>query len=140
MAENGKKKMPEGRPFTKGVSGNPGGRPKGIASSARRILEDAAKQDAAVRAGIESGPDVLTRFWLNTMADSNADIRIRLAASELLADRAYGKAPMFAPVEGEDPLGLDEEAIHAAVAEFRAQVIRLAPASDTGEAAPRNGS
>ena len=48
----------------------------------------------------------------------------RLEASRLLADRGWGKAPTFAAIEEEDPLGL--EAMEQAAEEFRAKIVRLA--------------
>ncbi len=68
-------KRPRGRPFPKGVSGNPGGRPKSD-PVVKEILK-AASPDAA-RTLVE---------LLNSEKDS-----IRLAAAQDILDRTQGKA------------------------------------------------
>ena len=60
--------------FTKGKSGNPGGRPKMPAEVREMLL---AKANEAVQ--------VITKFL------SDSDPRVALKAAELLLDRAYGK-------------------------------------------------
>jgi hypothetical protein len=60
-----------GTPFAKGKSGNPGGRPKGIAAKAREHTDKAIE---VLAAGLDS-----------------EDERIRLTAAEKLLDRGYGK-------------------------------------------------
>jgi hypothetical protein len=51
----------------------------------------------------------LVRFWLGILEDEGARARTAVReASRLLADQGWGKAPAFAPVEAEDPLGLEE--------------------------------
>jgi hypothetical protein len=42
------------------------------------------------------------------MVDESAKMSERLEASRLLADRGWGKAADFKPIEDEDPLGLSE--------------------------------
>lgn len=86
-----------GRPFRPGQSGNPSGRPKGLASATRDVLKQA----------VEDGEDsalALARFWASVMSDPAAKMEHRLEASRLLADRGWGKAPQFAPIEDADPL------------------------------------
>ena len=73
--EQATKAKPRGRPFPKGVSGNPGGRPKTI-PEVKEILK-AASPDAA-RTLVE---------LLNSEKDS-----IRLAAAQDILDRTQGKA------------------------------------------------
>ncbi len=69
------KKKPRGRPFPKGASGNPGGRPKELA----HIKEMARSHtESAIAALVE----VLTN------SDKGAE---RVAAAQALLDRAWGK-------------------------------------------------
>jgi hypothetical protein len=49
----------------------------------------------------------------------------------LLADRGWGKAPAFAPVEDKDPLDLN--AAEQAAERFTAEVLRLVAAGETEE-------
>jgi hypothetical protein len=66
-----------GRPFEKGQSGNPGGRPKGIAARAREATGDGAALIAYLVAVVENP------------AERTAD---RLEAAKLLLDRGWGRA------------------------------------------------
>lgn len=79
------------KPFQPGQSGNPSGRPKGVARQFREL--------------INNDPTQIAHWLLEIAADPKAKDRIT-AIREYL-DRAYGKAPAFAPVEGENPLDLD---------------------------------
>jgi Family of unknown function (DUF5681) len=98
------------RPFPKGVSGNPSGRPKGLAKATRELVgEDGVS---------------LVRFWLSIVEDENARTTDRLEASRLLAERGWGKAAAFAVVEDTDPLGLEDAEL--AAGELRAEIVRLA--------------
>jgi hypothetical protein len=56
--------------------------------------------------------------------------RDRLEASQLLADRGWGKVANFEPVEG-DPLGLEDA--ERAAEEFCAAILRLAPSEPEAE-------
>jgi hypothetical protein len=78
------------RPWKPGQSGNPAGRPKGIASQARDLIGD--------------DPAQLLDVFLAIARDDDAKPADRIAAAERYLDRAYGKAPAYAPVEGGDPL------------------------------------
>ena len=69
-----------GRPFQRGTSGNPGGRPK-----ATHSIQELARHHT-----IEA-LDVLVQIMLNERAPPNA----RVAAANALLDRAYGKPPTF---------------------------------------------
>jgi uncharacterized protein DUF5681 len=90
--------------FRKGQSGNPGGRPKGLARITRELLGDDG--EAAVRflaAVMDGGP----------LPDGAVpSVSERITAAKLLIERGWGRAPEFAPVEDRDPLELrggDEE-------------------------------
>ena len=101
--------------FPKGVSGNLGGRPQGLARATRELVG-------------EDGM-ALAELWWNIARDETRRDSDRLEASRLLADRGWGKSPAYAAIEEGDPLGLD--AAETAAQEFRAKILRLAedPAS-----------
>jgi uncharacterized protein DUF5681 len=99
-----------GRPFRPGQSGNPGGRPKGLAKATRELV------------GQDGLP--LVELWWSIAQDPMRRDSDRLEASRLLADRGWGKAANFERLEG-DPLGLVDA--EAAAEEFRAAILRLAP-------------
>ena len=73
-------KKPRGKPFAKGQSGNPSGRPKTTPEQ-----QDAL---AAIRALAPSAPAVL----LAIMNDERAAAAARLRAVEIVLERTYGKA------------------------------------------------
>ena len=100
-----------GKGFRPGQSGNPGGRPKGLAKATRELVG-------------EDGM-VLVELWLQIALDPMRRDADRLRASELLADRGWGKAAAFQPIEADDPLGL--EALEEGAAEFRRRILQLAP-------------
>lgn len=78
------------KPWAKGQSGNPAGRPKGLAS--------------AVKA--RTSPEEIVEGFLSVALDPRAKPSERIAAWRELADRGWGKAPAFAAIEGADPLEL----------------------------------
>jgi hypothetical protein len=81
-----------GKGFELGRSGNPGGRPKGLAKATRDLVG-------------EDGM-ALAQLWLQIAMDPMRRDTDRLRASELLADRGWGKPAAFQPIEEDDPLGL----------------------------------
>jgi hypothetical protein len=95
--------------FPKGVSGNLGGRPQGLAKATRELVG-------------EDGM-ALAQFWWSTVQDETRRDRDRLEASKLLADRGWGKTAVYEPQEG-DPLDL--AVLEGAAEEFRRNVLRLA--------------
>lgn len=117
-----------GRPFEPGKSGNPGGRPKGLAKTVREVLGRAAKEG-------EDASIILAEFWANVMADPNAKMEHRIKASELLADRGWGKAPQYAPIEDEDPLDLSAERTSALAQEMDKRIDEVARRRQMREAA-----
>jgi Family of unknown function (DUF5681) len=90
--------------FRKGQSGNPGGRPKGLARITRELLGDDG--ETAVRflvSVMDGGP--LPDGAIPSVSE-------RITAAKLLIERGWGRAPEFAPLEDRDPLELrggDEE-------------------------------
>jgi uncharacterized protein DUF5681 len=81
-----------GNGFKPGQSGNPGGRPKGLAKTVREVCG--------------GSPLRLAQVLLEIAEDSRAHNRDRVAACRELLDRGWGKAPAFAAIEGADPLEL----------------------------------
>lgn len=66
--------MPRGRPFEKGKSGNPGGRPAGL---------------AAFREKAQKVADIALKVLVEALKDD--DVRNRVAAAKEILDRAWGK-------------------------------------------------
>lgn len=98
--------------FKPGQSGNPGGRPKGIAAIARQHTDKAV--DVLVAAMDEDDP------------------RVRVAAAKEILDRGYGKAPVFtADLTGKLD-DLDDDALDAALVAI-GDAIRAAGKADSGE-------
>jgi hypothetical protein len=105
--------------FPKSVSGNPGGRPQGLAKATRELVG-------------EDGT-ALAEFWWSIVQDDTRRDRDRLEASKLLADRGWGKPAADEPQEG-DPLDL--AVLEGAAEEFRARVLRLAGEAESDMPTP----
>jgi hypothetical protein len=67
-----------GRGFTPGQSGNPGGRPKGLARRVRELVGDNGEEIAA--------------FMFELMTDVSARNADRIEAAKWLGDRGFGRA------------------------------------------------
>src|SRR5262245_324896 len=78
--------MPIGRPFKKGQSGNPGGRPKVIAE-----VKELARE--------HTGEAIQT--LVSIMSNPKSAPAARVSAANSLLDRGYGKAPQHISGEGE---------------------------------------
>ena len=129
-----KKGKPRGGSWKKGTSGNPGGRPKGLAARVREQMPEEELVAGQVR--IAKGLKVAG------MKPSLADV---MRAREWLTERGWGKAAMFAPVEGGDPLefGAVDEAIAGVVDELAARREAEAPeraAAGTLDTGPQAGA
>jgi hypothetical protein len=74
-----------GAGFQPGVSGNPGGRPKGLAKRVRELVGD-------------DGHEIID-FMFETMSDASARRADRLEAGKWLADRGFGKAELAVNVD-----------------------------------------
>lgn len=84
MAENNKvtAKRVRGKPYPKGKTGNPGGRPKRTKEELDLIAACKDKTPAAL--------DVITALMKEASSDS-----VRLNSAIFIIDRAYGKATQF---------------------------------------------
>jgi hypothetical protein len=105
-----------GRGFRPGRSGNPGGRPQSLAKATRALVG-------------EDGM-ALAQLWWDIARDETRRDSDRLEASRLLADRGWGKAPAYVPIDEDNPLGLED--VEATAEEFRRMVLRLAPDEPEG--------
>lgn len=106
-----------GRPFEPGNRANPGGRPKGLASKIRELVPAEQLAEFYLALWMRDGK-VLRKLGIKVGDVTLAD---RTRAADWLADRGYGKAPQFAPVEGEDPLELIDHRIADVLDELAAR-------------------
>lgn len=98
--------------YTPGQNGNRGGRPRGLAKDVRTLMGGDGLSIAKTMAMI--------------MVDENQKTSDRIAAGSWLADRGWGKAPAFAPVEDTDPLELTDRQADEIAAAFDAGLDELA--------------
>jgi hypothetical protein len=83
------KRRPRGRPWPKGVSANPGGKPNG--ERKRKITRMATVADVRLLARDE-GPDAI-RELAKIMRSKTASDMARIAACNSLLDRGWGRPP-----------------------------------------------
>jgi hypothetical protein len=82
-----------GAGFVPGVSGNPGGRPKGLARRVRELV------------GSDGG--AIAEFMFEVMCDETARTADRLEAARWLADRGFGRSVQPIDLDLNQPLALD---------------------------------
>lgn len=129
-SEVGPGKPPEEHRFEAGKSGNPGGRPKGLARMVRQVLGD------------DDG-ETLARFWAACLSGeivtvttgpngerveerTKVSVKDRIDVSKMLAERGWGKPAQFVPIESDDPLGMSEQAAAEAAAGLDARFDEVA--------------
>jgi len=110
-AENSKNNNVIGKPFEKGKSGNPGGRPKRDPAEIAKWVE-AAKKNL----------DVLIDIRDNSEKDTD-----RIRAIEIIEDRAYGKPlqQIDATIDATITEDLDHEQRQQRLAEIEAELARI---------------
>jgi len=105
--------IPNARKFQPGQSGNPGGRPKGIAAKAR---EHGARALEVLVAALD-----------------DVDAKVRLTAANMVLDRGYGK-PLTMTADVTNKIeDFDDESLDAAISALR-EAIGVAEPDGSGEA------
>jgi hypothetical protein len=98
-----------GRGFRPGESGNPGGRPRGLARVTREVVGDDG--------------EAIAHFWLEVMNDRDQKMRDRLDASRLLAERGWGKPTLVVDTAPDEPA--NDERLQEAARGLREELERL---------------
>jgi hypothetical protein len=96
-------------PWKPGQSGNPGGRPKGLAKQVRELI------------GVDGLP--LAEAMYDIAKDESEATRDRITAMQWLAERGWGKADQHIEVTGDDSR---DRQIAEAIDRFTGAVVQLA--------------
>lgn len=78
-----------------GQSGNPRGRPKGTVTLGRRVRERVE-------------PEQLVAWFIAVWNGDIKPSKEQETAATWITERGWGKAPNFMPIEGGDPLGIED--------------------------------
>ena len=124
--------------FKPGQSGNPGGRPKGLAAKVREMVP--ADQLAEWYYALWTRDETKLKELGVDLKDVTLDQRNK--AGEWLGERGYGKAPAYAPVNDGDPLDLDQtdRAIASTLDDLAARREAKAPVGSPGTAVAGDSS
>jgi hypothetical protein len=129
--------------FTKGKSGNPGGRPKGIAARVKELVGNDGEKALKVLWDIATGKLTITQHAVMTGAPYQATpgFRDRREAIKELLDRGFGKPrePVDLTTRDGEPRSLDlSKLTDAELDQFTALLAAAAP--DPGSAPGGEGS
>jgi hypothetical protein len=100
-----------GRPFPAGVSGNPGGRPRGV-SEIQALARSKAPRAIEI---------------LHEIAENGKSESARVAASVALLDRGWGKAAQVIAGDKDNPIQVNVEQQAQAVAMLFAKTVKQTP-------------
>ncbi len=90
------------KPFEKGRSGNPSGRPKGI----HRRVRELYSEDEMIAGMVATARG--EAFPMTYLTDPDLEKRDILDARKWLSEYGWGKAPSYQPIEAGDVLERDE--------------------------------
>src|SRR5262245_61417226 len=118
-AENSAVTAVIGKPLHRGVSGNPGGRPKGLARRVREL--------------VGSDGHEIVDFMFETMSNAKARTADRLDAAKWLADRGFGKATEIEMQPGLDLKKVSDADLDLLIAVFERSGVNGAEVIESGE-------
>jgi Family of unknown function (DUF5681) len=101
--------------FPQGVSGNPGGRPKGLARYVRELVGDDGRR--------------IAHFMLDVLEDETERTETRMQAATWLADRGFGKPTQPQEVELSAHTYFDPDEVKKGAEWFNAEIRRLSAAA-----------